>query len=117
MALSGGFIGQARVQFQEARRLAPNGRQEQWEAYQALTDDYQVLARRQVISGMHVHASLVDAKDLTANAFKEDAEKSISAGCTTHVIKPIKKKVLIEAIVDIAELEKLDVGELDGPLI
>ena len=35
---------------------------------------------------------------LTANAFKEDAEKSLSAGCTTHVIKPIKKKVLIEAI-------------------
>lgn len=30
------------------------------ERYQALTEDYQVLARRQVISGMHIHAAVED---------------------------------------------------------
>lgn len=35
---------------------------------------------------------------LTANAFKEDIEKSQAAGFTTHLTKPIKKKTLLEAI-------------------
>jgi CheY-like chemotaxis protein len=35
---------------------------------------------------------------LTANAFKEEAKKSLAAGCTAHVPKPIKKKVLYETI-------------------
>lgn len=35
---------------------------------------------------------------LTAYALKEDAAKSEEAGCDTHLTKPIKKAVLIEAI-------------------
>lgn len=35
---------------------------------------------------------------LTANAFPEELEKSLSAGCTAHLTKPIKKKTLLEAI-------------------
>ncbi len=35
---------------------------------------------------------------LTANALKEDAQKSVEAGCTSHVTKPIKRVALMEAI-------------------
>lgn len=35
---------------------------------------------------------------LTANAFAEEVEKSLTAGCTAHMTKPIKKKTLLEAI-------------------
>lgn len=35
---------------------------------------------------------------LTAHAFKEDVQKSLDAGCSDHVTKPIRKQVLIEAI-------------------
>ena len=35
---------------------------------------------------------------LTANAFKDDIEKSLAAGCTAHLTKPIKKQTLLEAI-------------------
>jgi len=33
---------------------------------------------------------------LTAHAFKEDAERSMASGCSAHLIKPIKKSVLLE---------------------
>lgn len=32
---------------------------------------------------------------LTANAFKEEVDKILAAGCTAHVTKPIKKKTLL----------------------
>ncbi|TKB80094.1 MAG: response regulator [Nitrospira sp.] len=35
---------------------------------------------------------------LTANAFKEETDKSLAAGCTAHVTKPIKKKTLLKTI-------------------
>lgn len=35
---------------------------------------------------------------LTAHALKEDKEKSLGAGCTAHVTKPIKKDKLLEVI-------------------
>ncbi|MBI4000265.1 MAG: response regulator [Nitrospira defluvii] len=35
---------------------------------------------------------------LTANAFQEELDKSLAAGCTAHLTKPIKKKTLLEAI-------------------
>jgi|CXWL01.1.fsa_nt_gi PAS domain S-box-containing protein len=35
---------------------------------------------------------------LTANAFKEEEAKSLAAGCTAHLTKPIKKKTLLTAI-------------------
>jgi CheY-like chemotaxis protein len=35
---------------------------------------------------------------LTANAFQAEVDKSLSAGCTAHLSKPIKKKVLLDAI-------------------
>ena len=36
----------------------------------------------------------------SANAFQEEIEKSLIAGCTAYVTKPIKKKVLLQAILD-----------------
>lgn len=35
---------------------------------------------------------------LTAHALKEEATKSLDAGCTAHLTKPIKKQVLLRAI-------------------
>jgi len=35
---------------------------------------------------------------LTAFALKEDEQKSLEAGCDTHLTKPIKKKTLVEAL-------------------
>ena len=35
---------------------------------------------------------------LTANALKEDAQRSLDAGCTAHLTKPIKKTPLLQAI-------------------
>ena len=37
---------------------------------------------------------------LTANALKEDAQKSLDAGCTAHLTKPIRKAPLLAAITD-----------------
>ena len=39
---------------------------------------------------------------LTANAFKEEADKSLAAGCTAHVTKPIKKKTLLATVAQYA---------------
>jgi len=36
---------------------------------------------------------------LTAHVFKEDIDKSLAAGCTSHLSKPIKKWDLIESII------------------
>jgi len=35
---------------------------------------------------------------LTAHALREEMDKSLAAGCTTHLTKPIKKAVLLEAL-------------------
>jgi len=35
---------------------------------------------------------------LTAHAVKEDMERSLAAGCTAHLTKPIKKQVLLDAL-------------------
>jgi CheY-like chemotaxis protein len=35
---------------------------------------------------------------LTAYALKEEMQKSLEAGCTAHLTKPIKKTVLLAAI-------------------
>jgi CheY-like chemotaxis protein len=40
---------------------------------------------------------------LTANAFKEELDKTLAAGCTAHLTKPIKKKTLLTAIVQYAK--------------
>jgi PAS domain S-box-containing protein len=40
---------------------------------------------------------------LTANAFKEEADKCMAAGCTAHLTKPIKKKTLLTAIAQCAD--------------
>ncbi|OPY91056.1 MAG: Signal transduction histidine-protein kinase BarA [Syntrophus sp. PtaU1.Bin208] len=37
---------------------------------------------------------------LTAHAFQEDREKSLLAGCTGHLTKPIKKAVFLEAVAE-----------------
>jgi len=34
----------------------------------------------------------------TAHAFKEDIDKSLAAGCTAHLTKPIKKQALLAAL-------------------
>ncbi|MDX9786926.1 MAG: response regulator [Desulfobacterales bacterium] len=40
---------------------------------------------------------------LTAYAFKEDRQKSLDAGCDGHLVKPIKKAVLLDAILEYTE--------------
>ena len=35
---------------------------------------------------------------LTAHAIREDAEKSLQAGCDAHLTKPIKKATLLAAL-------------------
>jgi len=37
---------------------------------------------------------------LTAHALKGDMEKSINAGCNGHITKPVKKKILLEIIIE-----------------
>jgi len=37
---------------------------------------------------------------LTAHALKGDMEKSINAGCDAHITKPVKKKILLKAILE-----------------
>jgi CheY-like chemotaxis protein len=37
---------------------------------------------------------------MTANAFREDIAKSLAAGCTVHLTKPIRKAVLLAAILE-----------------
>lgn len=39
---------------------------------------------------------------LTAHALKEETKKSLDAGCTAHLTKPIKKQALLRAIEDYA---------------
>ncbi|MGE0644990.1 MAG: PAS domain S-box protein [Nitrospira sp.] len=39
---------------------------------------------------------------LTANAFKEEADKCLAVGCTAHLTKPIKKKTLLTVIAQCA---------------
>ncbi|MDH5639912.1 MAG: response regulator [Nitrospira sp.] len=39
---------------------------------------------------------------LTANAFKDELDKSLAAGCIAHLTKPIKKKTLLAAIAQYA---------------
>jgi CheY-like chemotaxis protein len=38
---------------------------------------------------------------LTANAFREEIEKSLSAGCDAHLTKPIKRKTLLAALAQV----------------
>jgi CheY-like chemotaxis protein len=40
---------------------------------------------------------------LTANALKEDRQRSLNAGCTAHLTKPINKSHLLEAVEKYAE--------------
>jgi len=42
----------------------------------------------------------------TANAFAEDAEKSLQAGCDMHLSKPIRKDTLIKAINSLIETQE-----------
>jgi len=35
---------------------------------------------------------------LTAHAMKEDVQKSLDAGCTDHLTKPIRRATLMEAV-------------------
>jgi len=45
---------------------------------------------------------------LTASAFKEDTQRSLDAGCTAHITKPIKKATLLETIKKYARGESHD---------
>lgn len=44
------------------------------------------------------HRSPTPILALTAHALQEEAKKSLDAGCTAHLTKPIKKQVLLRAI-------------------
>ena len=45
---------------------------------------------------------------LTANALKEDRQKSLDAGCTAHLTKPIHKEKLLESVEYYAQLHHND---------
>jgi len=47
---------------------------------------------------------------LTANAMREDVERSLAAGCNAHLTKPIKKSALLQAILDYAAGASVGVG-------
>jgi CheY-like chemotaxis protein len=49
---------------------------------------------------------------LTASALEEDVRRTIEAGCTSHLSKPIKKSRLLQAILD---LSKVPLSSLDNP--
>jgi CheY-like chemotaxis protein len=40
---------------------------------------------------------------LTASALDEDVQQSLLAGCNAHISKPVKKRVIVEAIRNAAE--------------
>lgn len=40
---------------------------------------------------------------LTASALTEDVEQSLLAGCNSHISKPVKKRVILEAIRDVVQ--------------
>ena len=44
------------------------------------------------------HRPMTPIIALTAHAFAEDQEKTLAAGCTSHLTKPIKKAVLLTAL-------------------
>ncbi len=48
------------------------------------------------------HRSPTPILALTAHALEEEAKKSLDAGCTAHLTKPIKKQALLKAISDYA---------------
>lgn len=55
---------------------------------------------------------------LTGNAFKENIDQSREVGCTAHLTKPIKKKVLLEAIRQYTSLEAEETpAPFSGPII
>ncbi len=40
---------------------------------------------------------------LTASATKQDAQRAVSAGCTAHLAKPIRKGTLLQALADYSD--------------
>jgi len=48
---------------------------------------------------------------LTANALKEDHVRSLEAGCTAHLTKPIKKDKLMRIVEQYGENERLHWGD------
>lgn len=62
VALSPKERGQVRIQFQEARRLAPGGRQEHWEAYQALPAEQRRALAAQAVAAPKKSGSSTVAK-------------------------------------------------------
>ncbi len=49
------------------------------------------------------HRTATPILALTANAFKEEIDKSLAAGCIAHLTKPMKKKTLLAAIAQYAK--------------
>ena len=43
---------------------------------------------------------------LTAAAFEEDIARSMEAGCNAHISKPVKKRVILKAIRDMASISR-----------
>lgn len=49
---------------------------------------------------------------LTANALKEDEQRSIDAGCNGHLTKPINKKVLLDVLQSIPQLKQSELAKM-----
>jgi CheY-like chemotaxis protein len=62
-------------------------------------------ATRQIREWEHSQAQLpVPIVALTAFALKEEARKSLDAGCNAHITKPIKKATLLQMVSEYAQL-------------
>ncbi len=55
-------------------------------------------AARAIRSSSHPRAETIPIIALTANAFSEDVQKSLSAGMTMHLTKPVDIELLVEAV-------------------
>lgn len=62
-------------------------------------DGYQATAAIRQWEREHEHVP-TPIISFTANAFNEEIEKSLAAGCTAHLTKPIKKNALLAAIAE-----------------
>jgi Protein of unknown function (DUF3106) len=73
--------GQARIHFQEARRLAPGGRQEHWDAYQALPQEQRrALAAQALATTRKAAPAVKTAKGSGSSTWGHQSVKPVAQG-------------------------------------
>jgi CheY-like chemotaxis protein len=54
---------------------------------------------------------------LTASALEEDVRLTIEAGCDMHISKPVKKLILLKAIVEVTEADREAISRINSNLV